>query len=406
VHLDAPKEGKALTRVRRLTRQLQQALETTMVEAIYAHQRGAGPVAPLSTVRAHGKYRAWYLQVVAARAPRGAGGIGTSRRGTSPPGASRWEVPDARTPVEDKVATGPSLAESTRRQPAGVGGDKLSYQRRASVRRVPSEVTERPTMSKTVPPPSTRRSGRRARHVRLPGRLRRWWRLSGEFRNSNTRVGETAYSWHISSRIGAAIAEPLVPRRVSANQLTLLGMGVTIASAGCLATFPPSWTVVLLVTLGWQLGYGLDCADGQLARARGESSAFGAWLDQCADFVSHVAVFTSLTVVVARHLTSPAQAGILGGLAVGANLFALFASSQRNSLLGTSPAPRVSRGHMITGLMPARELADWGGFLLVGALSTGCPALLLILLVLAGSFQSAAAVTQLVINWPTRRGGA
>lgn len=51
VDIDAPKEGKALTRVRWLTRQLQHAPDTTMVEAIYAHQRGAGPVAPLSTVR-------------------------------------------------------------------------------------------------------------------------------------------------------------------------------------------------------------------------------------------------------------------------------------------------------------------------------------------------------------------
>lgn len=51
VDIDAPKEGKALTRVRWLTRQLQHAPDATTVEAIYAHQRGAGPVASLSAVR-------------------------------------------------------------------------------------------------------------------------------------------------------------------------------------------------------------------------------------------------------------------------------------------------------------------------------------------------------------------
>src|SRR2546430_5933024 len=56
---------------------------------------------------------------------------------------------------------------------------------------------------------------------------------------------------------------------------------------------PPRSTLFPYTTLfrsaAWQVAFCLDCADGQLARARGTSNAFGALLDQVSDFVGHVA---------------------------------------------------------------------------------------------------------------------
>jgi hypothetical protein len=51
VVLDAPKQGKAVTRVKWLVRQLRQAPATTCVEALYFHQRGQGDVQNLAVLR-------------------------------------------------------------------------------------------------------------------------------------------------------------------------------------------------------------------------------------------------------------------------------------------------------------------------------------------------------------------
>ncbi len=96
---------------------------------------------------------------------------------------------------------------------------------------------------------------------------------------------------------GAMLALPLYPTRVTPNVVTVAGLVAHLVGAILVATLPvpgppPTVLVILLV---WQLAFSLDCADGQLARARGQASAFGAWFDQLIDVVSHAAVYTSLS---------------------------------------------------------------------------------------------------------------
>jgi phosphatidylglycerophosphate synthase len=234
-------------------------------------------------------------------------------------------------------------------------------------------------------------------------RIGDWWRELVVFRRANTRAGATLYSWHVNYLIGAALARPLLPTRVTANQLTLLSMLVNVAtSVYVIASGQVTLAVAALALAGWQLGYSLDCADGQIARARHAASPFGAWLDQCADFVSHVAVVTSMAVVVSRAAwMTPAGAALIAGLACGANLFGLFATSQYNSLLGRQGGG-VERHHppaWLRKLEGMRNLTDYGFFILIAALCLQSPAALLTLLVVAGSLQTSAVVAQVALNW-------
>jgi phosphatidylglycerophosphate synthase len=237
------------------------------------------------------------------------------------------------------------------------------------------------------------------------GRIVDRWSQLEAFRRANTRSGTTLYSWHVNYRLGALVARPLLSTRATPNQLTLLAMLVNLAASVYVGLAGRASLAVAAVALvGWQLGYALDCADGQLARARGASSPFGAWLDQCADFVSHVAVLTAMAVVLshAPWMTAP-RAAALAGIVGGANLFVLFATSQYNSLLGETGdverhADRGRRGWLrrFEGL---RELTDYGAFALVAALCLPWPHALLVVVVAAGMFHAAAVVGQIALNW-------
>src|SRR5690606_4583908 len=68
----------------------------------------------------------------------------------------------------------------------------------------------------------------------------------------------------------------------------------------------PAWPIGLAALLGWQVAYAFDCADGQLARATGQTSVAGARTDILCDVASQVALVTALsTVAVAQVPETP-----------------------------------------------------------------------------------------------------
>ncbi len=68
----------------------------------------------------------------------------------------------------------------------------------------------------------------------------------------------------------------------------------------------PAWSVGLLALVGWQLAYAFDCADGQLARATGQTSNAGARTDILCDVALQIALVTALsTVTVAQRPDTP-----------------------------------------------------------------------------------------------------
>ena len=71
----------------------------------------------------------------------------------------------------------------------------------------------------------------------------------------------------------------------------------------------PAWAVGLLALVGWQVAYALDCADGQLARVTGRTSAAGARLDVLCDVAAQIALVTALAAVAVAHRPDDAGRG-------------------------------------------------------------------------------------------------
>ncbi len=77
----------------------------------------------------------------------------------------------------------------------------------------------------------------------------------------------------------------------------------------------PGWVPGVLAMLLWQLAFIFDCADGQVARATGKTSSFGARVDTLVDFFVHAIVICALASVIA------AQTNLPGAVIVGLGIF-------------------------------------------------------------------------------------
>ena len=90
-------------------------------------------------------------------------------------------------------------------------------------------------------------------------------------------------------RIGYHL-EPLVPRSVTPNTITLIGfVGDLVAGAALyLAAQAPVWFVVAIALI--LLHMVADAVDGAVARVRAQTSKFGAFLDQMTDNFSFIAL--------------------------------------------------------------------------------------------------------------------
>ena len=117
-----------------------------------------------------------------------------------------------------------------------------------------------------------------------------------------------------STRGGIApIARRLHALGVSANAVTVLGFMITVAGAALLATSQPGAALLVLL-----LGTLSDTLDGQIARAAGGGTRFGAFLDSTLDRLSDAA----LAISAIKLGAASSQAGSI--FAVGATAVALF----------------------------------------------------------------------------------
>jgi phosphatidylglycerophosphate synthase len=111
--------------------------------------------------------------------------------------------------------------------------------------------------------------------------------------------GGGLYSEAVSQRLGAVIALAGARGGVKPTVVTLASLVVGVTSSIVLTTFGRDvnpW-VALLVLLGWQLAYALDCADGQLARVTKQAGPAGARVDVLCDVAGHAALVTALVTV-------------------------------------------------------------------------------------------------------------
>lgn len=86
----------------------------------------------------------------------------------------------------------------------------------------------------------------------------------------------------VSYRLGAAFAFVAHRLSLSPNLVSLMSFVVSLAGVGC-GLLLDGWVRTIVILGSLQIGYGLDCADGCLARATHKGSAFGAVFDKTLD---------------------------------------------------------------------------------------------------------------------------
>ncbi len=107
--------------------------------------------------------------------------------------------------------------------------------------------------------------------MRVFGEVRRIYRES-------LKPADSLFNIYLARPPAAVVVTALARTRVTPNQLSFVSIGVFLVAVGLLVGVP-GWLGVLLGVLGVELSYVFDCADGQLARVTGRSSAVGAQLD-------------------------------------------------------------------------------------------------------------------------------
>lgn len=117
----------------------------------------------------------------------------------------------------------------------------------------------------------------------------------------------------LSQRIGAIAASSVHDTSLSPNHLTLASSALILLASVLYVALPAGLASALVILVILQLAYGLDCADGQLARARRETSEFGGWLDITMDAIfGTVLTFSILVWIVgiAPALVLPGAVGL------------------------------------------------------------------------------------------------
>jgi len=117
--------------------------------------------------------------------------------------------------------------------------------------------------------------------------------------------GQEVLSEWLHRPAGIWLARRLVPTAITANQLTIAGGAVGVVAGGLMwagAHKPPLLIVGAVVFI---LACIIDCADGELARARNAQSEWGMMLDGITDNVGGTAVFLAMAYNVVIYTGMP-----------------------------------------------------------------------------------------------------
>ncbi len=116
-------------------------------------------------------------------------------------------------------------------------------------------------------------------------------------RAQKSSAGTPAYSRFVNRRIGRVLAAAAFLAGRTPNQVSLASGFCSLVGIVLIAAVRPSLPLALVVVMVLLvLGYGLDSADGQLARLRGGGSPLGEWLDHMIDSVKIVLLHSAVLV--------------------------------------------------------------------------------------------------------------
>ena len=105
-----------------------------------------------------------------------------------------------------------------------------------------------------------------------------WREVASIYRASKKRKDINLWTEWVCRPPAALIVYALRDTRVTPNQVTFASLAVA-ALAGAMLVFWPSYAGLVAAIIVFEISFILDCADGQLARARGQTSRLGHLLD-------------------------------------------------------------------------------------------------------------------------------
>lgn len=184
-----------------------------------------------------------------------------------------------------------------------------------------------------------------------------------------TNRGGGLYSEAVSQPFGAAIAVASARLRLAPTVLTLINLTIGVsASVAVIALAPaaaggsvPGWLPGLIALFAWQVAYAFDCADGQLARVTGRTSAAGARLDILCDVASQIGLVAALATAAVVH--RPQTPTWLVAVFAGTWMVNLVTSVMQSGAQAASMVP--SRRRMVRVVKLVR---DYGAVILVAGL--------------------------------------
>jgi len=181
-------------------------------------------------------------------------------------------------------------------------------------------------------------------------------------------AGVPFYTRVVNRRLGRVGAAAGAALGVTPHAVSLAGGALWALALLWLCLVPASFPVVLGVVVLLVISFGLDSADGQLARLTGRTGRAGEWLDHVLDAARHVAVHLSVAVALSRvsDLPGPGRSALALPL-----LFALVSVTRfvaqilgeqlRGGARGTAPGGRTPSGSASGGLGALIQLpADTG----------------------------------------------
>jgi len=182
--------------------------------------------------------------------------------------------------------------------------------------------------------------------------------------------------YYLYRPIGLRLCVPAARRGIAPNRVTACGLAFSlltpaVVALAALASGRPALAGGIVLALAMAVLEILDCVDGDLARATGRQSAFGAWLDGAADQVKKCVVFACLGGLAQwggeAALPGLARHGLALGLAAAALM--LLARFIRDSAAAAlpgpvypfrhegPPTPRQRLFHLLAGLESFASLA-------------------------------------------------
>lgn len=147
-----------------------------------------------------------------------------------------------------------------------------------------------------------------------------------------------------SQRLGAVIAYCGLFAGVSPNLLTAFALGASLAGSVLFAFGASGLEVTLTSALLYQLAYGFDCSDGQLARASKRSSKFGGWLDVMADLIALLVMAFSILYWLIANIDGPVWLACAGPLFLAIGRVLILYSSKFTEGTGRGKRPGYGGG--------------------------------------------------------------